>query len=140
MIASEAVAVADAESDEREIYRDGFEPGSRSKADGSDFDRKAGQRLSKARAIAELSIEEAAKRLNVSTQALYKYEKGDRTIKAKLLYDAARAYDTNGNWLLCLTDVLNVTRRDDDGYLVTTTYRDPSSERRFGRRGTIVVN
>lgn len=100
-----------------------FEFGSSSKAANDEFDRAIGKRLTTARKIVGLSIDDAAEMLKISKQTLYKYEKGERTVKAKTLYDAAMLYGVDGSWLLCLTDDLKVTREDEDGKILTVTYR-----------------
>ena len=100
-----------------------FEVGSSSKAGNEDFDKAVGKRLAYARRVMDMSADDAAEQLRISKQALYKYEKGERTLKAKTLYDAARLYGVDGSWLLCLTDDLMVTRTDEKGRTVTVTYR-----------------
>lgn len=64
--------------------------------------------------------------VGISAQSLGKYERGERTIKAKTLYDAARLYRVDGNFLMCLTDTLELSSTSDkDGFRVTVTYEQP---------------
>lgn len=100
-----------------------FDKGSKSKADNDDFDMLVGSRFARAREMAQMSLESAAEALKISKQTLYKYESGERTLKAKTLYDAVKLYGVDAGWLLCLTDDLKVTRTDDKGRTVTVTYK-----------------
>jgi len=87
-----------------------FNAGSASKAEIDEYDAEVGRRLSEARRFAGLTIAEAADALGMSQQSLYKYEQGTRTLKAKLIYDAAMLYEANVGWLLCMTDTMWVRR------------------------------
>lgn len=100
-----------------------FDVGSSSKAANETFDQMIGRRLALARRVVDMTADTAADKLRISKQALYKYERGERTVKAKTLYDAAKLYGVDGSWLLCLTDDLKVTRRDGRGRVVTVSYR-----------------
>lgn len=103
-----------------------YKPGSRNKADSNEFDIQVGKRLAKVRELRGMKQEEAARALGISAQSLGKYERGERTIKAKTLYDAARLYRVDGNFLMCLTDTLELSSTSDkDGFRVTVTYEQP---------------
>lgn len=99
-----------------------FEVGSKSKAANDEYDQLVGRRLARARDVVGLAADDAAEALKISKQTLYKYEKGERALKAKTLYDAVKIYGVDAGWLLCLTDDLKVTRTDDEGRTLTVTY------------------
>lgn len=67
-----------------------------------------GDRLKRIRRLRDYSHAEAAQIAGISRQALINYENGSREIKVDALARLARFYDVDANWLLGLTDTLQV--------------------------------
>ena len=69
---------------------------------------KFGKALSTLRKQADMTQNEVADNLNLSRQAISKYERGEREIPLSLLIKLADCYGTSLDYLTCRTDNPNI--------------------------------
>ena len=79
------------------------------------FDANVGERAAHLRHLLSLSQSEVAEKLNVTRQTLANYESGKTPMRAFIIRQLCDIYQCSPDWILGVTDILEIYRTTDNG-------------------------